>query len=292
MKKCPYCGKEYPGDVARCPFDDYLLAGPAESAQSPQAIAISASAPVLSSESEARPAAAPWTERQLLIIEVVLVCLVAFGTSVLSSLYSLQIDGSSRSGGGGAYRWASGVLRECSELGLVWYLLLRRGKSFADLGLTLKPEFKDIAKNIGLSILLLVGGSLLGMGAYAALFYSGLTTISHHEASRHVHNYLFGGGIYWSTRLFQIVNPFNEELIVRAYLMTQVKQLTNSAAKAVFISTVLQTSYHLYQGAPMALMHGATFLLWSIFYAKTNRITPIVLAHLYADVASIRWLNH
>ena len=40
-------------------------------------------------------------------------------------------------------------------------------------------------------------------------------------------------------------------------------------------STLLQTSYHFYQGV---------FLVFSIYYARTNRITTIILAHLYMDV--------
>jgi len=50
--------------------------------------------------------------------------------------------------------------------------------------------------------------------------------------------------------------------------MTEVKALTNSVTKAVMISTALQMSYHFYQGAPAAFSHGATFLIFSIFYAK------------------------
>ena len=73
-------------------------------------------------------------------------------------------------------------------------------------------------------------------------------------------------------------------MIARAYMMTEVKELTNSVATAIIVSTVLQTSYHLYQGVPAALGHGATFLLFSIYYAKTNRLAPIIVAHLYSDV--------
>ena len=109
-----------------------------------------------------------------------------------------------------------------------------------------------------------------------------------------VGQYLFGSGIFFTTILFQFINPFFEELIVRAYLMTEVRRLTNSVTKAVLISTVLQASYHFYQGGPAAIAHGAEFLILAIYYAKTNRITPIILAHLYADVGGTLeyWLRY
>jgi membrane protease YdiL (CAAX protease family) len=113
--------------------------------------------------------------------------------------------------------------------------------------------------------------------------------MSHKIASASVGHILFGGGVFFTTILFQFLNPIFEELIVRAYLMTEIKALTGSASKAILASTLLQMSYHFYQGAPVAFAHGATFLLWSIYYAKTNRIAPIILAHLYSDVSGTLW---
>ena len=95
---------------------------------------------------------------------------------------------------------------------------------------------------------------------------------------------LFGAGVPLAAIVFQLINPFFEELIARAYVMTKVRLLTNSVSKAVIASTLLQMSYHFYQGAPMAFSEGAGFLVFSIYYAKTNRITPIILAHLYEDL--------
>jgi membrane protease YdiL (CAAX protease family) len=104
-----------------------------------------------------------------------------------------------------------------------------------------------------------------------------------------VNQYFFGDGIFITTVVFQCVNPFFEELIVRAYLITEVRQLTRSSVTAVVCSTALQTGYHLYQGIPLALAAGAMFLLWSVYYAKTNRIMPVILAHFYFDAGATLW---
>jgi membrane protease YdiL (CAAX protease family) len=285
MKKCPYCGKEYPDDVARCLIDDeLLLGGESQPSHDVGEIAASASPPPLpASESAASPKTAPWSDQQLLIMEIVLVCMIAFGGLILSSGHSLFVGSSGSSSLGssssGIYRWVYNSLREASALGLLWYVLLRRGKSFSNLGLVWAR------KDIGWSIVLWFGGSMAFYVVYDAFYFTGLTAASLETSSAHVGHILFGGGIFFVTILFQFLNPFFEELIVRAYVMTEVKHLTDSVTKAIIISTVLQTSYHFYQGAPVAFADGATFLIWSIFYAKTNRIAPVILAHLYADVS-------
>jgi membrane protease YdiL (CAAX protease family) len=275
MKKCPYCGKEYPDDVERCLIDDEILLG-GELPSATKEIIVDPSTQI----TNLVPSAVNLTDRQMRIIEVVLVCLIAFGTSILSSGHALFLEYSTNpsSSGSSGYNWIYTSLRQLSALGLLWYVLQRRGMSLTNLG------FIWTRGDVGRSILLRIGGSLAFYGIYFAIYFSGLTHVSHKESSAHVSHILFGGGISAATILFQFINPFFEELIARAYVMTEIKFLTNSATKAIIVSTLLQTSYHFYQGAPMALAHGGTFLTWSIYYAKTNRIAPIILAHLYSDV--------
>jgi membrane protease YdiL (CAAX protease family) len=286
MKTCPYCGKEYSDDVERCLIDNEILLG-GESQPSPNIEQTTTSALPTANKVVALISNIHLTDRQLRIFEIVLICVIAFGTSILSSGHSFYLRslGSSVSSGSrsGEFGWVYNCLHEASALGLLWYVLQCRGKSLMDLGLTWAP------KDIGWSILLLIGGSFAFYAVYGAIYFSGLTATSHKIASAYVGHILFGGGIFFTTILFQFLNPFFEELIVRAYVMTEVRELTNSATKAIIISTLLQTSYHFYQGAPVAFADGATFLIFSIFYAKTNRIAPIILAHLYSDVGATFW---
>jgi membrane protease YdiL (CAAX protease family) len=268
MKKCPYCGKEYKDDVERCIIDHEIL--------------VSEEGKVDVSPVEVREsvcAVTSVTERQIRIFEVVLVCLIAFGGGFLTSTYSLLNEGYGSSGHS-AFSWMLQSFREISALGLVWYVLLRQKKSFSDLGLAWAK------KDIGWSILLRIAGSLVFFAVYNSIYYFGLAASSQQATSARVGHDLFGGGIFFTTILFQFINPFFEELIVRAYLMTEIKALTGSVNKAILASTLIQMSYHFYQGAPAAFGHGATFLIFSIYYAKTNRIAPIILAHLYSDVGN------
>ncbi len=282
MKKCPYCGKEYADDVERCLTDNELLLG-GESEKIPASEEIAEVPPV------AIPAPEPkiiWTDRNIRIFEVILICTIAFSGSILTSTYSFLGNSSGSSSGNSnwaVWDWTIRTVREAAMLGLLWYVLMRHGKSFRDLGLAWTR------KDFGWAVMLAVVGSLAFRAVYDAIYFAGLTTVSHKASSAYVGNALFGAGIFFTTILFQFLNPFFEELIVRAYVMTEVKQLTGNVTKAIIISTLLQTSYHFYQGGPAAFGHMATFLIFSIFYAKTNRITPIILAHLYYDVSGTLW---
>lgn len=275
MKKCSYCGKEYPDDALHCVIDgEPLPNGEAASSTTPPPI-----------PEWARATAAPagiLSEPHMRIAEVALVCLIAFGGSILLSTYYLTYgppSGTDR----GAFAWLVQGLREVSALGLLWYVLTRRKKTLSDLGL--KWKWSDA----GWAVLLVIAGTTAFYAVYDAIYFSGLTQTSQSDAGAHVGNLLFGGAASVAMILFQFLNPFFEELIVRAYLMTEIKQLTNSMAKAIIASTLIQTSYHFYQGAPSAFADGAMFLVFSIYYAKTSRITPVILAHLCFDVGGLLW---
>jgi hypothetical protein len=91
MKKCPYCGKEYPDDVESCLTDNELLLGD-EQQLSPKPEEADVSISFVAFEAAAPPPAVPWTDHQFRIFEVVLVCVIAFGTGVLSSGHSFFLS--------------------------------------------------------------------------------------------------------------------------------------------------------------------------------------------------------
>jgi membrane protease YdiL (CAAX protease family) len=91
-------------------------------------------------------------------------------------------------------------------------------------------------------------------------------------------------GLGLLTYCFVAVNPVFEEMLVRAFLMSETILLTGSSTLAILFSTLLQTSYHVYQGAPYALAAGVIFLIFSVYYACTRRILPVILAHFIWDL--------
>jgi len=110
--------------------------------------------------------------------------------------------------------------------------------------------------------------------------------------SLRAHNvgFLYGPDRGWSLPIllvFGIINPIKEELIVRAYLLSEVRLLSGRLWLAVAVSVAVQTSYHLYQGIWAAVSHLALFLVFSLYYARTRDILPVVLAHLYFDLLAL-----
>jgi membrane protease YdiL (CAAX protease family) len=281
VKKCPWCGTEYPDATERCAIDDQPLdIGEAVSCSTGPTDVAPSILPTTDPPEFAKTAALFFwqpTDRQLLVFELVLLCVVAFGGSIV---YAAQhIPGlTSSSPVAGSRSWLYSTLHEISALGLLWYILLRRSRSISDLGFSWNN--KDLVR----SALVWAGGTGAFLAVYTVIYAAGMTSATNSTASARVGRMLFGPEVSAMAIIFAFINPFFEELIVRAYLMTEVQRLTNSVSKAVLLSALVQMSYHFYQGAPMAFAEGAAFLVFSIYYARTNRITPVILAHLYMDV--------
>jgi len=91
----------------------------------------------------------------------------------------------------------------------------------------------------------------------------------------------------WLLLIFICVNPIFEESIVRAYFMTETNHFLKKAWLTVLLSALVQAGYHLYQGWVPTIDHFFTFLIFSIYYQKTKRATPIVFAHFYMDAIPI-----
>lgn len=283
MKTCTACGKEHLDDAIHCLVDGTPLAGgELQPAVGVAAVAIldSPLPPIISTE-PVPLATARWTERQILLIEILVVCSVAFGGSIFVSVYSLFSETNASSRSSASYTWGYAIVHAITALALVWLVLLRRSKSLSDIGFSWRK------KDFGWSIPLWLGAGLAFYLCYLVFYAVGLVSVSSAKAESQVANHLFSSGISVVTWLYLCLNPFFEELLVRAYLMTELKRLANSPLVAVLVSTMLQITYHLYQGVPLALSDGAAFLVFSLYFAKTNRIAPIILAHLYMDLGAM-----
>jgi membrane protease YdiL (CAAX protease family) len=209
--------------------------------------------------------------------EVFLVLLVSCGTPLLNSLYllakgpgALQMSG---------VRWVSGLLQEVTSLLVLGYVLFRRGRRFKDLG------FRWSFGGLGVGMLV--------AGASFAAYVSGSLVV------HLVHYTIYGnlatgptGAAFFSHPgplgvPFALLNPFFEELIVRAYLMTEVIDLTGSSTLAVAASVLVQSSYHLYYGWAGATSIAFMFLVFSIYYARSRRALPVIVAHALFDIYAV-----
>lgn len=83
-----------------------------------------------------------------------------------------------------------------------------------------------------------------------------------------------------------IVNPFFEEVFVAGYVITALRS-HRSPWFAVNVSVAIRLSYHLYQG-PIALLYVIPVgLLFGLWYARTGRLWPLIVAHSLLDFTGL-----
>lgn len=99
--------------------------------------------------------------------------------------------------------------------------------------------------------------------------------------------------------LAALKNAVLEEVIVVGYLVTRLEQLRWRAVAIVAASALLRGSYHLYQGPAMALGNVVMGVVFSVWFLRTRRVGPLILAHTILDVVAFvgyallpaEWLN-
>ena len=168
-------------------------------------------------------------------------------------------------------------VHEVAALLLLGYVLKRSGRNFGILGM--RPSFQGM----GIGAVLWLGVSIVTRLSYYFLQYAHFA-IFHQYLRPWDLSGIMGRTAIWVWVPFILLNPWFEEILVRGYVMTEVAALSGSAALAVFVSTVIQTGYHLYQGPVNTVIVGSTFLLLSLYYAKTRKLFPVIVAHTIMDV--------
>ncbi len=159
---------------------------------------------------------------------------------------------------------------------MLGYVLLRRGLRIGDLGL--RWSFKALGSGFRLWIVFIIA-NVIGPVFLTKLYFQIFATIAPTRSSRDVFGHVPRMAIP-----FTLLNPFFEEQIVRAYLMTEVLELTGSGLLAVVGSTALQFSHHLYYGRVGAATICTGFLIFYLYYLRTRQATPIVAAHGMLDI--------
>lgn len=164
---------------------------------------------------------------------------------------------------------------------LLLYILFRQGRSIRDIGVSFSG--RDIFRGILIYIIVMIIIVIYQfISVHASILITGkpLTTNPQHTD-------ILVGKITIIYILAMIINPFFEELILRAYLMCEIEFLSNSKFIAVIVSVLIQTSAHIYEGYYSMSILALVFLIFSIYFAKNKRIMPIIIAHAIMDIVSM-----
>ncbi|MFL6230437.1 MAG: CPBP family intramembrane glutamic endopeptidase [Pyrinomonadaceae bacterium] len=219
--------------------------------------------------------------RRLRLVELALVLFVAFAPAFLQSAYALAGRQLGYGSVSTSLLYLTGVISQVGALAVLCYVLFRQGRSLQAIGFGFK--WRDLPVSLGLFLAAVLFTWLWQWGSIAA-FYAA----TRHAPNTQAHNVEFlRGGVNAASLIFVLLNPFFEELIVRAYVISEVTHLTGKVYLAVILSVLFQASYHLYQGTFLAWSYIPLFLIFSLYYAARRRITPVILAHLYFDLLAL-----
>jgi membrane protease YdiL (CAAX protease family) len=88
-----------------------------------------------------------------------------------------------------------------------------------------------------------------------------------------------GAGLSWPGILaVSIINPLFEELFLCAYMLPFLASRSGPGV-AIAVSLLVRLAFHTYQGPVGLLAIGLLGLLFSMFYLRTQRLWPVLIAH-------------
>jgi membrane protease YdiL (CAAX protease family) len=94
-----------------------------------------------------------------------------------------------------------------------------------------------------------------------------------------------GTAAAWVVVLGSIVNPVFEEFLWLAYGLTALRRYGTRVA--IVASILLRMSMHLYQGQVAFISILPLAVVFTIFYVRTNRLWPVIVAHMLVDTIGL-----
>ena len=150
------------------------------------------------------------------------------------------------------------------------------GSAFGKLGFNFARPGKDLLQGLGLAALI----GIPSLGLYAAGRALGITTTIIPSAL----------DSYWWTVPVLILSAVRhgivEEVIVVGYLLDRLGKLGWSMPLAIFASSMLRGSYHLYQGFGPFIGNAVMGVVFALVYTRTRRVMPLVIAHALLDIVA------
>jgi membrane protease YdiL (CAAX protease family) len=165
---------------------------------------------------------------------------------------------------------------------LLWQVLVLRGWTGAQVGLSLvRPWSREFLTTpvvaLGLTVAIYVSYAILLIAAVSV--WPGLIG--------QTHRLQVAPGLPMGTVLaVALINPVFEEVFVCGYVISSLRGRLG-VANAVNVSAAIRVAYHLYQG-PIGVLGITPFaLIAGVWFARTKRLAPLVLAHALIDFTGL-----
>ncbi|GAA1830183.1 MULTISPECIES: CPBP family intramembrane glutamic endopeptidase [Pseudonocardia] len=159
---------------------------------------------------------------------------------------------------------------------LAAFLLLRAGIALRRVGLDGRRPWRDAAHSAGLAALI----GLPGLGLYLVGRLAGITPDVAPSTLTDQ---------WWRIPVLVLsaaANSWAEEVVMIGYLLTRLRRLGWSENRSAFAAAVLRGCYHLYQGIGAFVGNLVMGLVFARYWQRTNRLWPLVGAHLLIDVVA------
>lgn len=232
--------------------------------------------------------------RRLIGVEIALLLLVSLGKSAVYSILSIadkltqpkRLDQQTTVLSGDytperpwldlSYQLAAIVFPVIPALLALYLLWQAHGRGGRLIGFDLRHPWRDLA--LGFGIALCIG--IPGLGLYLGARQLGLNTaIAAGAMTEH-----------WYTIPIYVLqatgNGVLEEVVMIGYLLTRLRDVRWPWGWAIIMSAVIRGSYHLYQGFGGFAGNLIMGVLFGLFYARTKRVMPLVVAHTLIDVVA------
>lgn len=162
---------------------------------------------------------------------------------------------------------------------LLWQVLMLRGWTGALMGLS---PVRLWSRKFLTTPLVALGLALAAYASYVILTIVAANAwpdlVRHASARR-----LVAPGLPIATVLAAaLINPVFEEVFVCGYVVSSLRERIG-VANAVNVSAGIRVAYHLYQGAMGVLAITPFALIAAIWFARTRRLAPLILAHALMD---------
>lgn len=95
--------------------------------------------------------------------------------------------------------------------------------------------------------------------------------------------------VWWSAPVLVLAaleNAILEEVIMVGYLFTRWRQIAWSWPVVIGVSALIRGTYHLYQGFGGFVGNLAMGVILGLFFLRTRRVMPLVVAHMLLDVVA------
>lgn len=204
--------------------------------------------------------------------EFLIVIICAFGLPIFTSVMAF-ISGNTESVSMTDRELYFTIILECVVLVLLGGFLKARGWTLRGLG------FRFNVLDPAIAFLLLIGAYL---SVIVVLMFSAVFLFQEVPEQPVVADVSVGVAI-----LVSIINPVFEELFVLGYVVSFFKLTKKDFWLAVSISVLIRVSYHLYQGVYGLLSILPVGVIFTIWFARTGRIWPVIIAHAAIDLIGL-----